>query len=344
MPSAQRIEWAKIRITVLSITALSILAVLVYLLGGSTWFKEQIYLTVFIPDSLGLQPGSDVELNGVEIGTVDWLRLTKSKDLSRVVEVRLKIQKEFLLDIPKDSRASLDSGTLLGDKVVNINRGTNPEHVRPGGEIGYQAPSNFVKSIDLTQFSAQLKAIDQTIRDIQAGKGSLGQFVVSDDLYKRVIGKIAGLENSLRQATSVHSTLGQLMYSAQAYDDLRPPLRRLDDRLAQVQSNPLLRDSAQYDQIRDQIVKVRRSLADLNAGKGAGGQFLTSDADYAEWNKRLVSWIDSIDAINDGNGAFGGRLATGSDYQSWTGAFRNLGTSVREFRENPQKFLRLKLF
>src|ERR1700747_771702 len=94
MPSPQRIQWALFRSAVLAVSALAVLAVLAFLLGGSTWLKPKIYLTTYIPDATGLAPGAVVELNGVLVGKVDSVRLTSSRDPNRVVAVRLKIEDE----------------------------------------------------------------------------------------------------------------------------------------------------------------------------------------------------------------------------------------------------------
>lgn len=344
MPSAQRVQWAKIRIAVVAISAFSILAVLVYLLSGGTWLKPKAFLVTYIPDASGLSENSSVELNGVEIGTVDSLRLTKSKDLNRVVEARLKIQEDFLASIPSDSVTSIDSETMLGDKYIEIVMGKSPEHVRAGGELKFQPPANLLKSIDMEQFGVQLRAIDQVIRDIQEGKTGLGEFVTTDQMYTAVLTQIEGLEHALRSATDTHSRIGRFLYSAAIYNDIRTPLRELDERLARMQASPYLRDSAQYTQIRDRLAQIRRSLADLNSGHGAAGGLLSSDAAYREWNRRLSGWIESLDALNYGEGALGRMIANSQSYESLDGALRSLRNTLKDFRENPGKFLRIKFF
>lgn len=344
MPSPRKLQWAKLRIAVLAVSALTVLGVLVFLLSGGTWLKPKTYLFTYIPDSSGLAPGSDVELSGVDIGEVEWLRLTKSKDPNRVVEARLKVQENFLRHIPEDSETSIDSETMLGDKYVDITMGKSPRPAQPGGELRFQAPTTLLKSIDLDQFAARLKLIDGIVRDVQAGKGSLGQFIVNDDIYRRVLSGIADVERGLRAATNTQSSVGQLLYSAEKYNDIRTALRQLDDRLAQLQASPYLRSSAKYDEIHDQIVRVRRTLADLNAGKGSGGKLLTSDAAYAEWNHRLAGWIQSVDAMRYGQGGLGQMLVNAQTYESLNGALRNLQAGVKDFRENPRKFLWLKIF
>jgi phospholipid/cholesterol/gamma-HCH transport system substrate-binding protein len=97
-----------------------------------------------------------------------------------------------------------------------------------------------------------------------------------------------------------------------------------------------LRDSAQYEQIRDQLARVRSALPK--------GKMFASDEDYVEWNRRLAAWTESLDALNSGEGAMGNMLVNAQTYESLSGSLRNLETTLKEFRENPQKFLRLKLF
>ena len=273
MPDPHRLRMAKVRIAVVAVTAVSILAVLAYLLSGGTWMRAKAYLTTHIPDSTGLEPDADVLLNGVKIGRVASVQLTHSRDPNRVVEARLTVQEQYLPYIPDDSTCTIDSENLLGDKYLDITMGKSPHHVLPGGELLYPPPSNVMQNIDLQQFDAQLRTIDQIIRDIQEGKGPLGEFVVSDDLYRQFLDGVIKVEREMRAATTSQSQLGQMLYSAKMHDDLVASLKQLDGKLAQMQANVLLRDPAQYDSIRNQIAQVRQTLADLHAGKGTGGEY-----------------------------------------------------------------------
>ncbi|HLY15697.1 MAG TPA: MlaD family protein [Bryobacteraceae bacterium] len=344
MPSPQRVQFAKLRIVVVAVCALTVLSVLVYLLGGNTWFEPKAHLTTYIPDSTGVEPGADVQLNGVLVGKVVSVGLTHSKDPNRVVEVRLEIGEKSRRYVPDDSVTEIDSANLLGDKYIDILMGRSGQPVRPGGELRYRAPSPLMQNIDLRQFDEQLRAIDQIIQDTQAGKGQLGQFVVSDTLYQQFLDGVQKVEKEVRAATSTQSELGQALYSTTGHDNVRTSLRQLDDRLAQMQASPLLRETSQYDQIRDQIAQVRSTLADLNAGKGAGGQMLASDAAYVEWNRRVAAWIANLDALRAGEGSMGQMLSNTQTYDSLNGFMRELAAGMKELREHPQKFLRLKLF
>jgi phospholipid/cholesterol/gamma-HCH transport system substrate-binding protein len=344
MPSRQKLRWAKLRIVIVAMSAFAVLSVLTYLLSGGTWLKPKVSVTTYIPDATGVEPDADVQLNGVKIGLVQSVRLTLSRDPNRVIEVRMKIERAFLPYIPDDSVTTIDSANLLGEKYININMGRSPQHVLAGGELRFPPPSSFMQNIDLRQFDAQLRTIDGIIQDIQAGKGPLGQFVMTDDLYRQFLDGVANVEKNMRAATASQSQLGQMLYSTAAYDNLTASLQQLDDRLAQLQANSFLRDTTQYDQIRGQIEQVRHTLADLNAGKGAGGDLIASDRAYREWNRSLAAWSENVDSLNSGEGAMGRMLSNAQMYESLNGALQQLHSTMREFRENPRKFLRIKIF
>jgi len=336
MPSPRRIQSAKYRIVLLVVTSLALLSEFVYLLSGGAWLEPKVYLRTYLPDSAGLDDGATVELHGVEIGTVESLRLTMVKDRTRSVEARLKIRASFLRNIPEDSITSIDSETMLGDNYINITMGKSPRPAEPGGELRFRPPSDFLKSIDLQQFDAQLKTIDQILIDAQAGKGNLGEFFNSDRIYRNVLTRVSVLDRKLKDASGTTSSLGGMLYSSKMIDQITDSLRQLDDQLAKLQASAYMRDSKQYDQIRDQLVKLREALPK--------GKMFTSDEDYVAWNKRVAALIESVDSLNSGEGEIGQMLVNAQTYESLAGSMRQIGTTVKEFREDPQKFLRLKLF
>jgi phospholipid/cholesterol/gamma-HCH transport system substrate-binding protein len=343
MPSPQRVRWAKLRIFVVVMSALSILSVLVYLLGGDTWFKPKTYLTAYIPDATGVDPGADVQLNGVLIGKVEWVQLTHSTDPNKVVEVRLRIGEQYRSYIPDDSVTEIDSTNMLGDTYIDILMGESQRPVQAAGVLAFRPPSTMIpKTSDLRQFDAQLKSIDQTIIDMQGGKGPLGQFVVGDALYQRFLDGVVNVEKQMHAATASQSQLGQALYSTAMIDNVSGTLRQLDDRLAKLQSSPWLRDTTEHDKIRGQIEQVRRTLADLHEGKGAGGQFIASDADYAAWNRLLAGWIQSVDTLNSGEGSMGQMVTNAQTYESLNGELRELENTIKQFRANPRKYLRIR--
>ncbi|HWB98973.1 MAG TPA: MlaD family protein [Bryobacteraceae bacterium] len=334
MPSAQFVRWAKFRVLALVVSSLTILSVLLSLLVGGHLFRPKAEVRVYVPDASGLAPQAPVRLNGIEVGAIEAVRFSGSSDPNRVVEVVLLIEQDFLREIPRDSVSVSAADNMMGDQYIDITKGKSRETLRAGEELRFQPAPDLMKQIDITQFEAKLRAVDQLLADMQANRNPFGVFLNSDTLYQDTVGKVAGLEKDIRTALAVTGDLGQLIYRDTAHRDLTAQLRQLDAKLAEFEGTPLLNDPAQYDQARGNIEKVRHSIEDLEQGP-----WLKDDSMYQSWSKGVASLVRAVDDLNTGQ-----MLADSQPYESWNGSLREMEHSIRDFRTDPRKYLRLKIF
>ena len=104
------------------VIALVAFAVTIYFVGkqknifGSTFLLKAQFKTVS-----GLKVGNNVRFSGINIGTVDDIKLITDTS----VMVDLVIRKEIQQFIKKDAKASIGSDGLMGDKVLTISPGTS---------------------------------------------------------------------------------------------------------------------------------------------------------------------------------------------------------------------------
>ncbi|PWU03619.1 MAG: hypothetical protein C5B51_18485 [Terriglobia bacterium] len=339
MPSADRVNWAKIRVIVVSVAALSILSVLAFLLTGGTLLTERVTLYIAIPDATGLSSGSAVRVNGIGVGKVTDISLSGSNEPNRVIRVSMRVEKDHLPDIPVDSYAQLSSDSLVGDKYVDVTRGKAGAYVQPNAEITYRGQPELLRTLDLQQFAERLRSIDVMLTDIEQGRNRVGQFVNSDEIYEQLRKGLAGMERDVKAISETTTTLGSLVSTDTVYRDFIARLERIDNELARIQAGQgsvgrLLRDDTQYVQLRDQLAGLRQNVA-----RARSNRFLQSDDLYVTWNRTLTSLIQSADQIN-ANPIF----QTSVIYDNLNGAARELANTVREFRQDPQKFLRIKVF
>lgn len=98
---------------------------------GSRSFRpsETISLEARFNSAVGLNPGSQIMIAGVPVGTVGGLKL--GKDFSALVE--LKVRKDLAL--PTDTLASIRGRGLLGDKYVALTPGAEDKPLAPGDRI-----------------------------------------------------------------------------------------------------------------------------------------------------------------------------------------------------------------
>lgn len=334
MPSVRRVRWAKIRVVAVTIAALAILSVLSYLLTGGSVFQPTDTIFLYVPDATGLAEGSLVRVDGIDVGKVGSVALAGGRDANRVVKLSLRVKDNRLASITADSTAEISSDTVIGDKYVDITSHRSPEHIRPWGEIHYLASPDVMKSLDLAQFEQQLRIVEATVSDIEAGRSPVGEFVQGEQMYRDLLKRVTQLSNALRKAVDTTGEIGQIVYSDELYRQVAKPLIDVDRSLARVQGNPLLRETAMYDDFQRTAKDLRKTIADMR-----GGALFRSDALYQDLNRSLAKTIAQVDELNAGPG-----FRSSEAYDSLAGWARETEAAVRDFRENPKKYLRLKVF
>jgi phospholipid/cholesterol/gamma-HCH transport system substrate-binding protein len=339
MPSESRVRWAKIRAVAVALAALAILGTLTYLLSGGTLFERKATVYLYIPDATGIGAESPVRVDGIGVGKVENVFLSGSTDPKRVVRVVMQLERSALPRIPADSSVQLSSETLIGDKYVDISTGRSLDHVQPGGEIAYREQTDFMKNLDLQQFETSLRTVDVMLTDIEQGKSRVGQFVLGDAMYNDIRSNIRKFDESLRNAVNTTNAVGRDVYTAEVYNRIRTPIVELDRSLARLQSGQgtagqLLRDTASYEQARALVQDVQRSVRDIHSS-----EFVQSDVMYEDWSRLASSLILKVDEFNAGSW-----FGTTANYDNLTGSMKEMAEQVKAFREDPKKFLRLKVF
>lgn len=339
MPTARQVTWAKFRVAMAAVAAAAILSVVVYLLTGGALLTAKATVYTYIPDATALSSASPVRVNGVYVGRVQKVALSGSNVPNRVIRVTMEIEEDHLPDIPVDSFAQVSTDNVVGDKFVDITRGRSTTGIRPNAEVAFKAQPELLKTLDLQQYGQQVRKVEATLDDIEQGKSELGRFVLRDDVYNDLLRWVGDLQKGLRATTRTTETVGSLIYTDRLYRQIQEPAAELDASLARLQAGEgtlgrLLRDDSQYVQILRMIADLRKDVASLRSN-----QFLQSDEQYADWNRVLTSFIQNVDEI-----AAGPLLGTSADYESWNGLAKEMRNGLQDFRKDPKKFLRIKLF
>jgi phospholipid/cholesterol/gamma-HCH transport system substrate-binding protein len=339
MPTPRQVTWAKFRVVMAVLASIAIFSVLAYLLTGGTLLTAKATVFIYIPDATALAPGSPVRVNGVDVGRVQNVALSGSNQPNRVIRVTMEIEEGHLPDIPVDSFVQVSTDNVVGDKFVDITRGRSAVIIQRNAEIAFKGQPELLKTLDLTQFEQQIRTVEATLDDIEQGRSEFGRYVLRDDVYNDLLRYVGDLQKGLRATAGPSSTFGSLVYTDQLYRQIQQPLAQLDASLARIQAGQgdvgrLLRDDAQYLQLRDMLADLRKTVASLQSN-----QFLQSDEQYADWNRMLTSLIQNVETA-----AANPLLATSADYENLAGMAKQLRGGLRDFRQDPRKYLRFKLF
>ncbi|HEY7392211.1 MAG TPA: MlaD family protein [Bryobacteraceae bacterium] len=339
MPSARQITWAKIRVVFVTVAALSILSVLAFLLTGGTLFQPKSTLYLYIPDASGLASGSLVRVGGIDVGKVDSVVLSGLNQPDRVVKLTLQIQAQYLRSIPEGSYAQIETATAIGDKFINITRGTGATPTPPNATLPFRAQPELLQTIDLEQFTKQLQAVNTLLDEIEQGKNPTGQLLLTDDLWNSVRGQIAGFARDIDNLRKPGNPIGKLLYSDEDYRRIHDRVLDFDRTLAAFESGQSsvgqkLATDALYTQLLTNLKGLRGSLQHLGSTP-----LIQSDGTYAQWNRALESLIKTVDQIE-----VNPLLSTSETYDNLTGFAAQLTDQVRDFRQDPQKYLWVKIF
>ncbi len=354
MAIQNRATWARLKVGILAIFAMSILAVLIFLITGQTnIFEHQVIIYTYMADAAALTEGAPVNLDGIPIGKVKMIRLSGSKDPMRLVRIEMQLPEHTLRDIPSDSLASISAANVLGTKYINIKSGKSTTTVGPDQEL----PSvNTGEIQDLVQqgfgvlnsLQDTVQRVDKIVGLVEAGKGSIGKLLVDETLYNHFLQIVDEAQQLVNALNSDKGTFGKLIYDPALYNQIQGTVGRVDNMLQQLQAGQgtagkLLKDPALYNEAQDTVKSLKLLVDNLNAGKGTAGQLLTSE-DLSNQLKATISKIDTvIDKVNSGQGTIGQLLVNPQLYDNLNGATREMHLLMQDFRANPKKFLRIKL-
>ncbi|MEP6714515.1 MAG: MlaD family protein [Terriglobia bacterium] len=340
------------RVVVVLALAGGILGLFIFLLtgGGRNLFDSKTTLTTFMPDVTGLSTKGEVRLSGIPIGTVTKIQLSGLLDPQRIVKVEMRVNSKFLRNIPSDSETSITADTLVGTEFVSIAEGKSPLPISENGTLRSEAVKKAVDRADQVHaLQQELQQVDDIMVQITSPETQIGQFVVSDQQYNKVLQQIKGLAATAHDFVSPDNVIGQALFSSPLYGRIHDPAVRLDKMLAEMQrgegsAGRLLVSDQQYAQWVGTFRDLRSALEDINAGKGQYGPMLHDDAAYRRVSKMLAQTDALLNSLNTGEGAASRLLTNAQLYESLNGSLHGLQTMLADLQKNPQKYLRYQVF
>ena len=354
MAIQNRASWARLKVGILAIFAMTILAVLVFLITGNTnIFESQVQVYTLLSDAAALTNGAPVNLNGIPIGKVKAIRLSGLTDPQKLVRVDMQIPEKQLKNIPSDSPASISSANVLGTKYINIKSGKSANPAVANQELPAVNVGGMEDLVQqgfgvLTSLQDTVQRVDKIVGLVESGQGSIGKLLVDETLYNNLIQILAQVKGLADTLNSDKGTIGALLNNRELYDNFKTTLGRVDSMAQQLQdgqgtAGKLLKDPALYNEAQSTVKGLHQLVDDLNAGKGTAGQLLKNE-DLSNQLKETVAKIDSIlDKVNSGQGTIGQLLVNQQLYDNLNGATHEMHGLMKDFRANPKKFLRIKL-
>jgi len=356
LPSQKQLKWSQLRVGITVIVASLTLALLLFLMSGTAGlFTKRITLKAYFDNAQGLRAGAPVRLSGVDIGNVARIVIVTTKERRLTpVEVIMKVSTKYIDGLRRDSMTSLDTAGVLGETYIDIDSAqavgpvaqdgdTLPTEVHPDFNEVVRASQSTLENMD-----ALIKRADRILAFAESGKGSLGKLIYDPTLYNRFSETVADFQKIVEQVSSGQGSLGALISRNDAYDKFLATLDKMNAVIDDIQAGKgsagkFLKDPALYNNANDTIANLKKLTDDINAGKGTLGK-LTKDEELAKKLDTTITKLSELTSqISAGQGTIGKLFQDESLYNNANQMLVETRGLVKAVRENPKKYLSIKL-
>ncbi|MBL7837543.1 MAG: MCE family protein [Bacteroidetes bacterium] len=266
------------------------LIIAMYLIGAKqSLFTDTFKIQVNFHNVDGLMPGNNVRFAGIDVGTVDDVKIINDSS----VNVTLRIENKFKSYIKKNALVSIGTDGLMGNKLVNINSAQTP-----GESI---EENDVLVSIRPIETDAMLRTLNQTNEDVSTIARNL-----------RIITERVNNSNTLWSlltdttvAENVKNAIVSIRITGERTAEVAGDLKHISSaiRAGKGSMGALLTDTALSHQLKQTIVKIQLvsdSLAyitgdlkyvtgKIKKGEGAVGTIIMDTAFVSNLNQTVIN-------------------------------------------------------
>ena len=192
----------KIRLGLFVTVGLILFFLAIFVIGKQkNLFDPVITLHTRFNNISGLQVGNTVRYSGINVGTVDNIRIVNDT----TIQVSMLVQKDVQKFIKVDSEAGIGSEGLIGDRLVTIsNGGINSKSVKDGQVIASNEPVEtdaIMQTLEITAGNAALMSEDlqEIMNKINNGQGTLGRLINDEKIARNLDATMTNLKTSTKK-------------------------------------------------------------------------------------------------------------------------------------------------
>ncbi len=197
----ERSQNFKVRLGLFIAVGLTLFVLAIFIIGKQkNLFDPVIRISSRFENVSGLQVGSTVRFSGINVGTVDNIRIVNDS----TVKVDMLIKKEVQRFIRADSEAGIGSEGLIGDKILVLSQGSpDAPIVKDGQTIPSTEPvetDQIMAGLQVTVDNVALATgeINEILGKVNSGKGTLGKLIEDPKMAENIDKTIVNLKNSTK--------------------------------------------------------------------------------------------------------------------------------------------------
>ena len=343
MPRTRSLAWSELKIGIVSVVAISLAMLMIFLLGSSSGFWWQRYsLKVMFDNVAGLKAGAPVRIAGVEVGAVSEVKFAGEK-----VDVTIEIGEQHRLRVTTGSRAMLGTVSLLGESAVDITASSAGAPIPEWGYIPTGKPAPTIQQV-ADQATASIEEATLLLRDIRAGRGTVGQLFTDEALYKELNHLVATSQRVAQQIANGRGTLGRLTNDDALYRDASAAVADLNAMTTRIRNGEgslgkFLNDPALATSLTTTSQNIENVTEKLNRGEGTAGKLVNETVLYDRMNSMAQQLESFTKTLNAGEGTVGLLLKDKQLYENINNTVLEFRSFLAEVKKDPKKYLNVKV-
>jgi len=189
----------KVRLGLFVLGGLTLFVLAIFIIGKQkNLFNPVFKLTTTFKNVSGLQVGNNIRFSGINVGTVENIRIINDS----TVLLDMLIKKEVWQFIKSDSKVTIGSEGIIGDKLLKISQGSpsaplakEGQHLDSAEPIEMDAiMSSFTVTAGYTEVIT--KNLSEIMVKINTGKGALGRLIQDSTIAENLNQTIVNLKKS----------------------------------------------------------------------------------------------------------------------------------------------------
>jgi phospholipid/cholesterol/gamma-HCH transport system substrate-binding protein len=343
MPRTRSLAWSELKIGIVAAVAVVLAILIIVAVGGQGGFAWQRYeLKTKFKNVQGLKSGAIVRVAGVDVGKV-----TSVDFVGADVQITLEVNEENKSRITDQSRASIGSLSLLGEPIIEISPSAQGTPLKDGDFIQSARTPGQIADV-AENATLTLEEATGLIKEIRAGKGTIGKLFADDQMYREVNQLVSSAEGVAASINRGNGTLGLLIRDPAVYKQANTALANLQEMTRRINAGEgslgkLLRDEQLARSLGSASTNLDQVTGRLSRGEGTAGKLLTDKELYDRFNS-IALRIDKVAAqLEQGQGSAGQLLHDKQLYENMNGAATELKGLIADIRKDPKRYLNVRV-
>ena len=192
-------EKFKVRLGLFIIGGIALFVLAIFIIGKQqNLFNPVFKITANFRNVSGLQVGNNVRFTGINVGTVDNIKIINDS----TVLVEMLIKKDVQPFIKSDCQVAVGSEGLIGDRLLTISYGNSDAPiVKDGQQLASKEPVEtdaIISSLQSSTVNAEVitKQLAEIMTDINSGKGALGRIIQDTTIAENITQIMENFEKS----------------------------------------------------------------------------------------------------------------------------------------------------